>query len=185
MSEAVRLAETHICWRSRSSRNLDNCRPLHPGEGTGRPTAEDGNSSERPGDRPEGDLPSEGSHGRPLEVASTPCGAARAGSGRPLPHCGGAGATPGSRAAGIIAGVVLAAGVRSAPGVAAVCGGLAEGSRVGRGAGGLGGVAPSGASAPAPEGLGSGPVAVGGVARVAGTGGVRSPRGVILAGWSG
>ena len=66
-----------------------------------------------------------------------------------------------------------------------MCGGLAEGSRVGRGAGGLGGVAPSGASAPAPEGLGSGPVAVGGAARVAGTGGFCSPRSVILAGWSG
>ena len=73
VSESVRLAETRTCWRSRSSRNLDNCRPLHPGEGTGRPTAEDGNSSERPGDRPEGDLPSEGSLGRPLEVTSTPC----------------------------------------------------------------------------------------------------------------
>ena len=54
----------------------------------------------------------------------------------------------------------------------------------GRGAGGLGGLAPNRASAPAPEGLGGGPAAVGGVARVAGTGGVCSPGGGILAGWS-
>ena len=83
-----------------------------------------------------------------------------------------------------MAGVVVAAGVRPASGVAVVCGGLVGGSRVGRGAGGLGGLAPSRASAPAPEGLGGGPVAVGGVARVAGTGGVCSPGGGILAGWS-
>ena len=98
---------------------------------------------------------------------------------------GGAGATPGSRAAGGIAVVVLSTGVRPAPGVAAVCGRLAERSRVGRGAGGLGGAAPRGATAPAPEGLGIGPVAVVGVARVAATGGVRTPRSGILAGWSG
>ena len=97
---------------------------------------------------------------------------------------GGAGATPGSRAAGIVSGVVVAARVRPASGVAAVCGGLAGGSRVGRGAGGLGGVAPSRARAPAPEGLGVGPASAVGVARVAGTGGVCSPGGGILTGRS-
>ena len=82
-----------------------------------------------------------------------------------------------------------------------MCGRLAERSRAGRGAGGLGGAAPRGATAPAPrgatapaprgatapapEGVGIGPVAVVGVARVAGTGGVRTPRSGILAGWSG
>ena len=97
--ESARLAETRKCWRSRSSRNWDNCRPLHPGEGIGRPTAEDDNSLERPGDRPEGDPPSEGPLGRPLGVTSTPCWAVRAGSDRPLPHwgrweCGGDEQTP-------------------------------------------------------------------------------------------
>ena len=61
-------------------------------------------------------------------------------------------------------------------------GGLAGGSRVGRGAGGLRGRAPSRACAPAPEGLGGGPGSGVGLARVVGTRGVCSPGGGIVAG---